>query len=161
MDPAGLESMIRLFFGIGILAHSYVSWDGKGGGAYAEGPFSGMEMIQRFMDNAGDRECLQWLITDFTTGKRRTMLQTLISVGVDMNATYGSIRQDGLFDIGAGTGKMLEIEEDDYQHAIGAVNAMAVNYYSTLSHWCHDAGNATCALVSYVPFVQKVNSRLC
>ena len=71
MDPAGLESMIRLFFGIGIFAHSYVNWDGKGGGAYAEGPFAGMEMVQRFMDNAGDRECLQWLITDLTTGKRR------------------------------------------------------------------------------------------
>ena len=39
---------------------------------------------------------------------------------------------------------MLEIEEDDYQHAIGAVNTMAVNYYHTLTQWCDDQKNATC-----------------
>ena len=54
---------------------------------------------------------------------------------------------------------MLEIEEDDYQHAIGAVNAMAVNYYATLSRWCRDAGNSTCA-TTFGLLGQQLNKEL-
>lgn len=111
---------------------------GKGGGAYAQGPFCGMEMVQRYMDTLGDRDCLQWRIGD------RTLLQVLIETGLEMQQRWRR-ESDGLLDIGAGTGKMLEIQEDDYQHAIGAINAMAVNYYTQLGAWCADQNNATCA----------------
>eukprot|EP01047_Picozoa_sp_COSAG01_P082273 COSAG01_NODE_16732_length_1210_cov_1.494149_2_plen_87_part_00 len=47
IDPRALEGMMRLFFTVGVQSHSYVFWDGTGGGSYAQGPFSGMEMVQR------------------------------------------------------------------------------------------------------------------
>eukprot|EP01052_Picozoa_sp_SAG31_P011142 SAG31_NODE_625_length_13462_cov_3.785153_11_plen_355_part_00 len=98
----------------------------------------------RVMDTAGNQSCLDWSVGDSTGGSSSTILQKLIATGIEMNTTFSKTRRDGLFDVGAGTGKMLEIEEDDYQHVIGAVNAMAVNYYDTLVHWCRDKGNISC-----------------
>ena len=92
----------------------------------------------RYMDTAGDQDCLGW-----DTGGGVTILQKLIETGLEMNRTFAKGRSDGLLDVGAGTGKMLEIEEDDYQHVIGAVNTMAVNYYHTLARWC-DQKNSSC-----------------
>ena len=39
-------------------------------GSYAQGPFSGMELVRRYMDTAGDQECLSW-----DTGDGVTILQ--------------------------------------------------------------------------------------
>ena len=64
----------------------------------------------RYMNTAGDQDCLGW-----DTGAGVTILQRLIQTGLEMNATFSHGRTDGLLDVGAGTGKMLEIEEDDYQ----------------------------------------------
>ena len=139
MEPTALKKMMLLMFKAGILDHSYLSWDGGGGGFYAQGPFSGMEMVMRYMDTAGDQDCLGW-----DTGGGVTILQKLIETGLEMNRTFAKGRSDGLLDVGAGTGKMLEIEEDDYQHVIGAVNTMAVNYYHTLARWCADQKNSSC-----------------
>ena len=139
MEPTALKKMMLLMFKAGILDHSYLSWNGGGGGFYAQGPFSGMEMVMRYMDTAGDQDCLGW-----DTGGGVTILQKLIETGLEMNRTFAKGRSDGLLDVGAGTGKMLEIEEDDYQHVIGAVNTMAVNYYHTLARWCADQKNSSC-----------------
>ena len=100
MEPAAFKGMMKLYFEVGYFDHSYVFYNGQGGGAYAEGPFSGMEMVQRYMDIVGDRTLLS-----FDVGGGRTVLQRLIDMGEDMLAQWGRSRTDGLRDIGGGNGR--------------------------------------------------------
>ena len=47
-------------------------------------------------------------------------MDQLVRVGVEMNSSYAR-PGDGLFDIGAGTGKALEIRESGYEYTIAEV----------------------------------------
>ena len=44
--------------------------------SYAQRPFSGMELVRRYMDTAGDQECLSW-----DTGGGVTILQVRSGFG--------------------------------------------------------------------------------
>ena len=59
-----------------------------------------MEMVQRYMNIAGDRTLLS-----FDFGGGRTVLQRLIDMGEEMLAQWGRSRTDVLRDIGGGNGR--------------------------------------------------------
>lgn len=128
LDPSGLRGMVETFlrFG-GALNSTYLLWNGQCSGWYAQSPFSLMRMLNDYIVHTGDPAVLDNRINGLT------VLDYLKQAGQEFLTHYA--RPDGLIDIGAGTGKMLELRTFGYEHAVATINALAVDYFQQLSQW--------------------------
>ena len=129
LDPQGLLGMVTAFLRSGgALNSTYMSWDGKPSGWYAQTPFSLMEMVCDYIRLTGDSHALDKRVEQFS------ILDYLKQAGREFLSHYTT--PNGLIDIGEGTGKMLEIRTFGYEHMIATINALAVDYFHQLSQWC-------------------------
>lgn len=133
LDPQGLLGMITAFLRSGgVLNSTYLGWDGHSRGWYAQSPFALMEMLSDYIRVTGNSGVLHKMAGEFT------ILDHLLQAGKVFIDQYTTT--NGLIDIGEGTGKMLEIRTGGYEHAVAAINAMAVDYYHQLCEWCRLCG---------------------
>ena len=148
-DPAGLAVMIKAFFRNDILNHSWINGvTGAPGSFYVYGPFCALEIVQDLVAAMGSLAPLRWassedLVEDFVqvppSSRPRningtTILDELVRTGLAMNATYAR-HSDGLFDIGGGTGRALEIRESGYEYTIAEVSALGASYCADVANW--------------------------
>jgi hypothetical protein len=139
LDPEGLMGMVRAFLRAGGALHStYLTWEGKCFGWYAQSPFALMEMVCDFMRLTGETHVLDEKIGG------SSLLEYLKDAGKEFLNHYTA--PNGLIDIGEGTRKMLELRTFGYEHMIATVNALAVDYYKQLSSWCAKRGDTDARL---------------
>ena len=131
LDPEGLIGMVKSFLRSGgALNSTYLEWNGKSLGWYAQSPFALMEILCDYLRLTGDMHALEAKVGAYT------LLEYLKQAGNEFLAHY--IQPNGLIDIGEGTGKMLEIRTFGYEHSVAAINALAVDYFRQLSQWCEE-----------------------
>ena len=129
LDPQGLLGMVTAFLRSGgALNSTYLGWNGDSRGWYAQSPFALMDIICDYIRLTGDSAALDKLVASYT------VLDYLKQAGKEFLAHY--IGANGLIDIGEGTGKMLEIRTRGYEHMLGAINALGVDYFRQLAQWC-------------------------
>jgi hypothetical protein len=129
LDPQGLLGMVAAFLRSGgALNSTYLDWTGKSRGWYAQSPFALIEIVCDYVRLTGKSESLDARIGDYS------LLDYLKQAGMEFLSHYTG--HNGLIDIGEGTGKMLEIRTFGYEHAIAAINALAVDYFHQLNLWC-------------------------
>ena len=158
-DPAGLAVMVKAFFRNDILNHSWINGvTGAPGSFYVYGPFCALEIVQDLVAAMGSLAPLRWAAastlassaqrsadakgsardaqvpTRTRTRESTTILDELVRVGLAMNATYAR-RGDGLFDVGGGTGRALEIRESGYEYTIAEVSALGASYCADVANW--------------------------
>ena len=114
----------------GALNSTYLEWTGISRGWYAQSPFSLMQMLNDYITVTGDTASLSSKAGKFS------LVEHLKQAGQEFLTHYR--RDDGLIDIGGGTGKMLEIRTVGYEHGVATINALAVDYFQQLSAWCTD-----------------------
>lgn len=135
LDPKGLLGMITAFLRAGgALNSTYLEWNGKARGWYAQSPFALMDMLSDYIRLTGDSGAVDTPVGKFS------VLDYLVQAGNEFIAHY--IGSNDLIDIGEGTGKMLEIRTGGYEHVVAAINALAVDYFNQLSEWCAEHHNA-------------------
>jgi hypothetical protein len=136
LDPKGLLSMLLAFFSSGsALACSYLSWQGKPSGWYAQTPFSLWELVQAYIRHTGDAGVLE------QSAGTLTVFQCLRDAAQEILSGY--VREGGLLDLGPGTKKMLEIRTEGYQHMIAAVNALGADYFEDMADLCRRRNDST------------------
>lgn len=131
LDPQGLIRMVKSFLRSGgALNSTYLEWNGKSRGWYAQSPFALMEIVCDYLRFTGDTQALDTKIGTYT------LLEYLKQAGKEFLTHY--TRPNGLIDIGEGTGKMLEIRTFGYEHIVATINALAVDYFHQLGQWCRE-----------------------
>ncbi len=137
-DPVGLRKTLLAYLRAGLLKVSYIPWNGKASDYwYAQSPFAAMRILQDYLGNTGDVSFLEQTVGG------ETVFENMKQVGVDLERRFG--RPDGLLDFGAGSGKMIELRTDGYQHIVAATNGLAFEYFRQLGKWCaerHDPAAA-------------------
>jgi hypothetical protein len=133
LDPEGLKGMLLAFFRMGILKHAAIRWDGVGKHWYAEDPFAILRTIRDYLRQTGDTTLL-----DHVEGGT-TLLTQMKDAGKELNNRFA--RPDGLLDMGEGTGKVLEIRTNGYEHVVAALNGLAVEYFLQIAEWCRERGD--------------------
>ena len=129
LDPSGMRAMLLAFFASGsALEASWLSWEGHPSGWYAQTPFSLHQMVCDYMRYTGDQTLL-----DAQAGNT-TIFESLKAAADALVSGYLNV--DGLLDVGAGTGKVLEIRTDGYQHIVPTINALAADFFEAISELC-------------------------
>ncbi len=128
LDPEGLKGMLLAFFSSGsALAASWLSWQGQPSGWYAQTPFSLFQIVCDYILYTGDEAFLDARAGDVT------IFESLKNAAEELT---GYIDADGLIDVGPGTGKVLEIRTEGYQHVIPTINALAADFFEDIGGRC-------------------------
>ena len=128
LDPEGLKGTLLAHFRGGIANCTWLGWDGKGFGNYAQHPMAIMRILNDYMRQTGDVAVLDHV------ERGATLLEWMKRLGKEFQHQYA--RPDGLLDYGGDTMKMLEIRTSGYEHVVAATNAMAADYFRQLAQWC-------------------------
>jgi hypothetical protein len=131
LDPEGLKEAFLTYIRAGLLRSSYVPWNGKAGEYwYAQNPFAEMRILLDYLRQTGDMAFLDH------QEEGATVFEWMKRMGRELVKRYA--RPDGLLDFGEGSGKMLELRTDGYQHVVAASNGMAAEYFRQVAAWCHE-----------------------
>jgi hypothetical protein len=136
-DPAGLAIMVRAFFDVDIWNHCWIRVDGAAFGFYAQSPFAALKMLRDYVAATGDVSALGWEVGP----TNETTLAQLVRVARLLNTTYAR-PGDGLLDLGAGTGVLLEIQTSGAEYVIASVSGLAVTFYRQVAELCDLQGGA-------------------
>jgi len=131
LDPSGLQKAFLSNLRAGLLKNSYEPWNGKTSTSphwYAQGPFATMKILQDYLRQTGDTNFLNQAAGNVTVFEKMKQL------GFELERRFA--RPDGLLDFGPGSGRMIEIATDGYQHVYAAVNGLAVAYFRQMAAWC-------------------------
>ena len=128
LDPEGLRSAFLAYVRAGLLKASWIRWDGVSSGWYAQTPFAAMRILLEYLTQTGDVSLLDH------SESGATVFESLKKAGQELHGRFA--RPDGLLDFGEGSGKMLEIRTEGYEHVVAASNGMAVDYFRQLAQWC-------------------------
>jgi hypothetical protein len=130
LDPAGLRQALLEYIRAGLLANSWVPWNGYPAHYwYVQTPFAEMRVLTDYMAQTGDTHILDAKVNG------STVFETMKRVGEEIHQRYA--HPDGLLDFGAGSRLFLEIRTDGYQHAVAADNGLAEAYFRQIAAWCH------------------------
>ena len=134
LDPVGFKGMLLAFFASGsALEASWLSWQGKPSGWYAQTPFALLQMVKDYIRTTGDDRFL-----DSRAGSI-TVFDSLENAADELSRFIGA---DGLLDVGPGTGKVLEIRTSGYEHVVPTINALASDFFDDIGRQCRARGMA-------------------
>ncbi|MCL5006274.1 MAG: hypothetical protein M1404_07035 [Acidobacteria bacterium] len=131
LDPAGLRKALLINLHADLLRNSYEPWNGQTSRSphwYAQGPFAAMQILQDYLRQTGDTGFLN------QAAGNASVFEKMKQLGLELEKRFG--RPDGLLDFGPGSGRMIEIATDGYQHVYAAVNGLAVAYFRQIAAWC-------------------------